>query len=64
VRAVWKAQLRTLATSKGCVFLDEEAVFGGRTGAVNGGWFADGRHESAAAYLSLATPLTRLLLDS
>lgn len=64
VRAVWKAQLRTLAASKGCVFLDEEAVFGGRAGAVSGGWFADGLHESAAAYLSLATPLTRLLLDS
>jgi len=46
------------------VFLDEEAVFGGRSGAVSGGWFADGLHESAAAYLSLATLLTRLLLDS
>lgn len=64
MRALWKAQLRTLAASKGCVFLDEEAVFGGRAGAVSGGWFADGLHESAAAYLSLATPLTRLLLDS
>lgn len=64
VRAAWKAQLRTLAMLKGCVFLDEEAVFGGRAGAVSGGWFADGLHESAAAYLSLATPLTRLLLDS
>ena len=46
------------------MFLDEEAVFGGRSGAVSGGWFADGLHESAAAYLSLATLLTRLLLDS
>ncbi|MBB3691440.1 SGNH/GDSL hydrolase family protein [Sphingomonas sp. BK580] len=61
-RAAWKPQLRALAASKGALFLDEEAMFGGRVGAQSGGWFSDDLHEAAPAAFAEASAMTRLIL--
>lgn len=61
-RATWRAALKALASQLGCVFADEEALFGGRTGAQANGWFYDSLHESPAAYYSEANALVRLLV--
>lgn len=62
-RAVWKPRLRALAVAKGALFLDEEAMFGGRVGAQSGGWFFDDLHENASAASAEASAMMRIILS-
>ncbi|TCP65680.1 SGNH/GDSL hydrolase family protein [Sphingomonas sp. PP-CE-1G-424] len=63
VRAQWRASLVTLASTNGCAFVDDEALLGGRAGAVANGATADGVHEAGWAYDVEAQTLLRYLLQ-
>ncbi len=58
-RAQWKSALVTLASSNGCAFQDDEALLGGRAGAVSNGLTADGVHETGPGYDIEAQALQR-----
>jgi hypothetical protein len=58
-RAQWKSALVTLASSNGCAFQDDEALLGGRAGAVSNGLTADGVHETGPGYDIEAQTLQR-----
>ena len=63
-RAVWKSAVRSLAATKSALFLDEEALLGGRAGAQAGGWFSDDLHEGPPATFAEANALVGVLLGS
>jgi lysophospholipase L1-like esterase len=62
VRGEWRSAARALALETGCLFIDEEALLGGRAVAHAGGAFADGVHESAWAYDVQAAAIARAIL--
>ena len=62
IRAVWRAELRKLAIAKGCGYLDEEALLGGRAQGAADGAFRDGLHEMAWAYDREARALAPMIL--
>lgn len=63
-RAVWRAALKQLATDEGCLFVDEEALTGGRAATQSGGWFADSVHENGSAYYRQAAALARVIINA
>lgn len=62
VRAQWRAALRGLAAELGCLFVDDEALLGGRAAAQANGASADGVHETAWAYDLQASAIVRAIL--
>lgn len=61
-RAQWRTALRALAADNNCLFVDEEALLGGRGAAAAGGAFTDGIHEAAWAYDVQAAAIVRAIL--
>jgi hypothetical protein len=61
VRAQWRNALRALALELGCLFVDEEALLGGRVAAQAAGGFADAVHETAWAYDLQASAIVRAI---
>ncbi|WP_022684895.1 SGNH/GDSL hydrolase family protein [Sphingomonas phyllosphaerae] len=62
LRAQWRTALRALAFDNDCLFVDEEALLGGRAVAQASGAFADGLHETAWAYDVQAAAIARAIL--
>lgn len=61
VRAPWIAALRSLAAELGCLFVNEEALLGGRAAAQAAGAMPDGVHEAAWAYDVQASAIARAI---
>ncbi|MFK3891216.1 SGNH/GDSL hydrolase family protein [Sphingomonas sp. NPDC079357] len=61
-RSQWRAALRAFAFDNGCLFIDDEALLGGRTAAQVSGAFADSLHETAWAYDVQAAAIARAIL--
>ncbi|MEH3102730.1 MAG: GDSL-type esterase/lipase family protein [Sphingomonas phyllosphaerae] len=61
-RSLWRAALRIFAFENGCLFIDEEALLGGRAAALASGAFADSLHETAWAYDVEAAAIARAIL--
>lgn len=61
-RVQWRNALRVLAGELGCLFVDEEALLGGRASAQAAGAFVDGVHETAWAYDMQASAIARAIL--
>lgn len=62
VRAHWRNGARALAQETGCLFIDEEALLGGRAAAQASGALPDGLHEAAWAYDIQAGAIARAIL--
>jgi hypothetical protein len=61
-RSLWRAALRAFAFDNGCLFIDDEALLGGRAAALSSGAFADSLHETAWAYDVEAAAIARAIL--
>ncbi|KTT73542.1 SGNH/GDSL hydrolase family protein [Sphingomonas endophytica] len=61
-RAQWRAALRALAFETDCLFVDEEALLGGRAMAQASGALPDNIHEAAWAYDVQAAAIVRAIL--
>ncbi|MDR6788267.1 hypothetical protein J2Y58_001625 [Sphingomonas sp. BE138] len=61
-RAQWRNALRALAFETECLFIDEEALLGGRAAAQASGAFFDALHESPWAYDVQAAAIVRAIL--
>jgi lysophospholipase L1-like esterase len=62
LRAQWRTALRALAFDSECLFVDEEALLGGRAVAQASGALPDGLHEAAWAYDVQAAAIARAIL--
>ncbi len=62
VRAPWMAALRSLAAEMGCLFVNEEALLGGRAAAQAAGALPDGVHEAGWAYDVQASAIARAII--
>lgn len=62
MRATWRAALRQFARDNDCLFIDEEALLGGRVVARTSGAFADSVHEMPWAYDLQAAAIVRAIL--
>ncbi|PZQ61760.1 MAG: hypothetical protein DI544_03815 [Sphingomonas taxi] len=60
-RAQWRSALRALAFESDCLFVDEEALLGGRVTAQASGAFTDGVHEAPWAYDVQAAAIVRAI---
>lgn len=61
-RAAWRTALRALAFENDCLFVDEEALLGGRATAQATGAFTDPLHEAPWAYDVQAAAIARAIL--
>ncbi|MEH3122941.1 MAG: GDSL-type esterase/lipase family protein [Sphingomonas phyllosphaerae] len=61
-RALWRNALRAFALENECLFIDDEAMLGGRATAQASGAFADSLHEAAWAYDVQAAAIARAIL--
>lgn len=61
-RASWRSALRAMAFENDCLFVDEEALLGGRAVAQASGAFTDPLHEAPWAYDVQAAAIARAIL--